>query len=55
MTKILIKKMGICVSCAGTYCKHDAEWFKKQVQGFCDEILITNDHTKAFFNSWSYV
>jgi light-independent protochlorophyllide reductase subunit B len=31
MTKILAREMGICVSCAGTYCKHDAKWFKEQV------------------------
>nr|AND48500.1 ChlB subunit of protochlorophyllide reductase [Flatbergium sericeum] len=47
MTKILAREMGIRVSCAGTYCKHDAEWFKEQVQGFCDEILITDDHTEV--------
>nr|AND48999.1 ChlB subunit of protochlorophyllide reductase [Sphagnum squarrosum] len=47
MTKILAREMGIRVSCAGTYCEHDAEWFKEQVQGFCDEILITDDHTEV--------
>nr|AND47351.1 ChlB subunit of protochlorophyllide reductase [Sphagnum bartlettianum] len=47
MTKILAREMGIHVSCAGTYCEHDAEWFKEQVQGFCDEILITDDHTEV--------
>ena len=45
MTKILAREMGIRVSCSGTYCKHDADWFKEQVQGFCDEVLITDDHT----------
>jgi light-independent protochlorophyllide reductase subunit B len=47
MTKILSREMGIRVSCAGTYCKHDADWFREQVQGFCDEILITDDHTQV--------
>nr|YP_009531774.1 ChlB subunit of protochlorophyllide reductase [Leiosporoceros dussii]AXZ70877.1 ChlB subunit of protochlorophyllide reductase [Leiosporoceros dussii] len=47
MTKILAQEMGIRISCAGTYCKHDAEWFEEQVQGFCDEILITDDHTQV--------
>nr|QWW92428.1 protochlorophyllide reductase ChlB subunit [Lopholejeunea zollingeri] len=47
ITKILACEMGIRVSCAGTYCKHDQEWFKEQVQNFCDEILITDDHTKV--------
>ena len=45
MTKILAREMGVRVSCAGTYCKHDADWFREQVQGFCDEVLITDDHT----------
>nr|BDN79680.1 light-independent protochlorophyllide reductase subunit B [Ditrichum rhynchostegium] len=47
ITKILAREMGIRVSCTGTYCKHDAEWFKEEVQGFCDEILITDDHTEV--------
>jgi len=33
MTKILAREMGVYVVCAGTYCKHDAEWFKDQVAG----------------------
>jgi len=45
MTKILSREMGIRVSCAGTYCKHDSDWFREQVHGFCDEVLITDDHT----------
>ena len=47
MTKILSREMGIQVVCAGTYCKHDSDWFRDQVQGFCDEILITDDHTEV--------
>nr|YP_005352927.1 protochlorophyllide reductase ChlB subunit [Mankyua chejuensis]ADZ47959.1 protochlorophyllide reductase ChlB subunit [Mankyua chejuensis]AJJ48589.1 photochlorophyllide reductase subunit B [Mankyua chejuensis] len=47
ITRILAQEMGIHVSCAGTYCKHDAEWFNEQLQGFCDEILITEDHTEV--------
>nr|YP_009631286.1 chlB [Podocarpus latifolius]QCA41151.1 chlB [Podocarpus latifolius]QJF72977.1 protochlorophyllide reductase ChlB subunit [Podocarpus milanjianus] len=47
ITKILAREMGIHVSCAGTFCKHDAEWFKEQIQGFCDEILITDDHAEV--------
>nr|QIA46882.1 protochlorophyllide reductase subunit B [Pandorina colemaniae] len=47
MTKILSREMGIRVSCAGTYCKHDADWFREQVNGFCDQILITDDHTQV--------
>jgi light-independent protochlorophyllide reductase subunit B len=47
MTKILAREMGIRVSCAGTYCKHDADWFREQVSGFCDQVLITDDHTQV--------
>nr|YP_009629451.1 ChlB subunit of protochlorophyllide reductase [Coelastrella saipanensis]AVV61561.1 ChlB subunit of protochlorophyllide reductase [Coelastrella saipanensis] len=47
MTKILSCEMGIQVLCSGTYCKHDADWFREQVTGFCDEILITEDHTQV--------
>jgi light-independent protochlorophyllide reductase subunit B len=45
ITKILSREMGVRVVCAGTYCKHDPDWFRDQVEGFCDEILITDDHT----------
>ncbi len=47
ITKILAKEMGIKIACAGTYCKYDADWFREQVQGLCDEILITDDHTQV--------
>lgn len=47
MTRILAREMGVKVSCAGTYCKHDADWFRERVQGFCDEVLITDDHTQV--------
>ena len=47
MTNILSQEMGIHVVCAGTYCKHDADWFRDQVNGFCDQILITDDHTQV--------
>ena len=47
MAKILTREMGVKVVCAGTYCKHDADWFREQVFGFCDEVLITDDHTQV--------
>nr|Q85FN8.2 RecName: Full=Light-independent protochlorophyllide reductase subunit B; Short=DPOR subunit B; Short=LI-POR subunit B [Adiantum capillus-veneris]AAP29373.2 photochlorophyllide reductase subunit ChlB [Adiantum capillus-veneris] len=47
ITKILSGEMGIRVSCSGTYCKHDAGWFNEQVQGLCDEVIITEDHTEV--------
>ena len=46
MTKILVREMGIHVICAGTYCKHDADWFREQVSGYCDQVLITDDHSQ---------
>jgi light-independent protochlorophyllide reductase subunit B len=45
ITKILSREMGIHVSWAGTYCKQDAEWFKKEVNGLCDNVVITEDHS----------
>ncbi len=47
ITKILAREMGVRVLCAGTYCKHDADWFREQIQGFCDQVLITDDHTQV--------
>lgn len=47
ITKILAREMGIKVVCCGTYCKHDSDWFREQVVGFCDQILITDDHTQV--------
>nr|YP_009549513.1 protochlorophyllide reductase ChlB subunit [Histiopteris incisa]AYW16672.1 protochlorophyllide reductase ChlB subunit [Histiopteris incisa] len=47
ITKILVREMGIRVGCAGTYCKHDAERFNEQVQGLCDEVIVTEDHTEV--------
>ncbi len=36
--------MGIHVVWAGTFCKPDEEWFRKEVEGFCDEVIISDDH-----------
>ena len=47
ITKILACELGIRVVGAGTYCKHDADWFREQVQGFCDKVIITDDHTQV--------
>ena len=47
LTRILTREMGIRVVCAGTYCIHDADWFREQVEGFCEQILITEDHTQV--------
>ena len=44
MTKILAREMGIHVVMAGTYCKYDADWFRKEVSEYCDEILISEDN-----------
>lgn len=42
--KILHYEMGIKVIWAGTYCQYDADWFKKEVSSFCDEVVITDDY-----------
>nr|YP_009532724.1 Protochlorophyllide reductase subunit B [Pedobesia claviformis]AYC65276.1 Protochlorophyllide reductase subunit B [Pedobesia claviformis] len=47
ITKILVYEMGIQVVGSGTYCKNDSDWFREQLQSICDEILITDDHTKV--------
>jgi light-independent protochlorophyllide reductase subunit B len=44
ITKILTREMGIHVVWAGTFCKHDEEWFRAEVKDFCDEIIVTEDH-----------
>lgn len=45
VTKILAREMGIHVVWAGTFCKYDEAWFRNEVSEYCDEILITDDHT----------
>ena len=44
ITKVLSREMGIHVVWAGTFCKYDEEWFREQVSGYCDEVIITDDH-----------
>jgi light-independent protochlorophyllide reductase subunit B len=46
MTKILAREMGIHVVLAGTYCKYDADWFRKEVSEYCDEVLISDDNAQ---------
>jgi len=46
MTKILAREMGIRVVMAGTYCKYDSDWFTKEVSEYCDEVMISEDHTE---------
>jgi light-independent protochlorophyllide reductase subunit B len=44
ITKILVREMGINVVWAGTFCKYDEEWFRKEVSEYCDRIIISEDH-----------
>jgi light-independent protochlorophyllide reductase subunit B len=44
ITKILVREMGINVLWAGTYCKYNQIWFRKELENICNEILITEDH-----------
>lgn len=45
ITKILSREMGIHVSWSGTYCKHEEAWFRNEVSGLCDNVIITEDHS----------
>nr|YP_009504504.1 photochlorophyllide reductase subunit B [Cyanophora sudae]AWW13615.1 photochlorophyllide reductase subunit B [Cyanophora sudae] len=45
LAKMLSKEIGIEIILCGTYCKSDSQWFREQVQNYCNEILITEDHT----------
>jgi light-independent protochlorophyllide reductase subunit B len=47
LTKILTKEMGIDVICSGTYCKHDAQWFKEMNICYSNNILITEDNMRV--------
>ena len=44
LTKVLSREMGLKVVLAGTYCKYDEAWFRKEVEGYCDEVLISEDN-----------
>ncbi|MBF2058089.1 MAG: ferredoxin:protochlorophyllide reductase (ATP-dependent) subunit B [Cyanobacterium sp. T60_A2020_053] len=44
MTKILVREMGINVVLAGTYCKYDEDWFRREVSEYCDNILVSEDN-----------
>lgn len=44
ITRILASEMSIKVVWSGTYCLHDADWFKKEVSDFCDQVVISDDH-----------
>jgi light-independent protochlorophyllide reductase subunit B len=46
ITKILAREMGIKVVLAGTFCKHDADWFRQEVAGYCDDVLISDDNAE---------
>ena len=47
MTRILSSEMSIKVVWSGTYCLNEAGWFKEQVQDYCDQVIITDDHTSV--------
>jgi len=45
MTRILSAEMSIQVVWSGTYCLNDAEWFKNEVKNYCDQVVMSDDHT----------
>ena len=47
--------MGIHVAWAGTYCKHDADWFREHVSGLCDEVYSLCNIIAVLYYSIVYV
>ena len=45
ITRILSSEMSIKVLWSGTYCLHDSDWFTREVKDFCDQVVISDDHT----------
>ncbi len=45
ITRILSTEMSIQVVWSGTYCVNDADWFRDQVEQYCERVVITDDHT----------
>ena len=45
ITKILSSEMSIKVVWSGTYCLNDADWFESEVKNYCDQVVISDDHT----------
>jgi light-independent protochlorophyllide reductase subunit B len=46
-TKLLVRELGLKVVLAGTYCKNDSSWFREQVQGYSNEVLISEDYNQV--------
>lgn len=46
MTRILSEEMSIKVIWSGTYCINESDWFKEQVCRYCENVVISDDHTK---------
>nr|YP_009541840.1 photochlorophyllide reductase [Neogoniolithon spectabile]AYR06049.1 photochlorophyllide reductase [Neogoniolithon spectabile] len=45
ITKILANEMSIKVVWSGTYCLYDHDWFRNQVENFCDQVVMSDDYT----------
>ena len=45
ITRILSTEMSIDVVWSGTYCLNESDWFRNQVKDYCDQVIITDDHT----------
>ena len=45
ITRILSSEMSIKVLWSGTYCLNDSNWFNSEVKDFCDQIVISDDHS----------
>ena len=44
VTRILSSEMSINVIWSGTYCLHDANWFRNEVKNFCGQVVLSEDH-----------
>ncbi len=44
ITRILTSEMSIRILWSGTYCLNDSDWFTSEVENFCDQVVISDDH-----------
>jgi light-independent protochlorophyllide reductase subunit B len=46
-TKFLRDELGMQIAGAGTYLKHEAEWLRPHLDGYIDELLVTDEFQKT--------
>ena len=45
ITRVLSSEMSVKVVWSGTYCLNDADWFKDEVRSYCNQVIVSDDHT----------